>query len=108
MREAVAAFHPPLGLLEAGPGGDDLGVQAAVVCGFDEGAAGAGEVLMQAVGGVGVAGGAEVVAGVAGACAARDARLEADQVDRGGVHATGMARREPVLSPSAARGTRQG
>ena len=43
--EAVAAFHRPLGLLGAGPGGDDLRVQAAVVCGFDQGAAGAGEVL---------------------------------------------------------------
>lgn len=29
-----------------GPGGDDLGVEAAVVCGFDEGAAGAGEVFV--------------------------------------------------------------
>jgi hypothetical protein len=78
------------------------------VRGFDEPAAGTGEVLAQPVGGVRVAGGAKVVAGVAGAGAARDAGLEADEVDGGGVHAAGMAQLQPVLSPSAATRTRQG
>ena len=106
--EAVAALHRALGLLGAGPGGDDVGVKAAVVGGLDERPAGPGEVLAQPLAGVEVAGGAEVVAGVAGARAARDPGVKADEVDGGGSHAAAEAQLEPSLSPSAAEGNPSG